>query len=91
MTPSERSRLEAPVGPLVHPAATVDPGAELAPGVSVGPHAVIAAHTRIGAGTRIKPCSALTTSSWPSMCALKTLMSRSPATFDQSAALRATF
>jgi len=43
------------------------------------------------AQTISKPCSALTTLSWPSMWALKTLMSRSPATFDQSAALRATF
>ncbi len=54
MTPADRSRVEAPVSPLIHPTATVDPGATLAPGVYVGPHAVIANHTRIGAGTRIE-------------------------------------
>ena len=43
------------------------------------------------AQTMLKPCSALTTSSGPPRCSLNTLMSRSPATFDQSAILSATF
>lgn len=55
MTPSDRSRVEEPVGSLVHPSASVDPGAELGSGVRVGPHAVIANRTKIGAGTWIGP------------------------------------
>jgi len=43
------------------------------------------------AQTMSKPCSAAMTLSSPPRCALKTLISRSPETFDQSAALRATF
>ncbi len=43
------------------------------------------------AQTMLKPCSALTTLSGPPRCSLKTLMSRSPATFDQSVTLSTTF
>ena len=43
------------------------------------------------AQTISNPCSALTTLSGPPRCSLNTLMSRSPATFDQSATCRATF
>ena len=43
------------------------------------------------AHTMSKPCSALITFSWLPRCWLKTLMSRSPETFDQSVILSTTF
>ena len=43
------------------------------------------------AQTMVKPCNAVMTSSGEPRCSLKTLISNSPATFDQSAMASATF
>jgi UDP-N-acetylglucosamine acyltransferase len=43
--------LRAPMGPRVHPTASVARRAQLAPGVRIGPHATIGPHVELGAGT----------------------------------------